>query len=112
MISVGSSSSHFTSGNRPSSIVNILLRPYNVIHRVISLIGGFGEYKNNLPSESLAINAFIVDFVFIGAGFGSEGVPPNTSNPTTKPTTKASAKAANAYHQKQSQAHNSQQSPN
>ena len=47
-----------------------------------------------------------------GAGFGSEGVPPNTSNPTTKPTAKASAETANAYHQKQSQAHNSQQSLN
>lgn len=44
-----------------------------------------------------------------GAGFGSEGVPPNTSNPTAKPTAKASAKAANAYHQKQPQAYNSQQ---
>ena len=45
-----------------------------------------------------------------GAGFGSEGVSPNTSNPTTKPTAKASAKADNAYHQKQPQANNSQQS--
>lgn len=44
-----------------------------------------------------------------GAGFGSEGVPPAIPNPTTKPTAKASAKADNAYHQKQSQAHNSQQ---
>lgn len=47
-----------------------------------------------------------------GAGFGSEGVPPNTSNPTTKPTAKASAKADNAYHQKQPQAYNSRQSLN
>lgn len=44
-----------------------------------------------------------------GAGFGSEGVPPNTSNPTTKPTAKASVKATNAHYQKQPQAHNSQQ---
>lgn len=47
-----------------------------------------------------------------GAGFRSEGVLPNTSNPTTKPTTKASAKATNAHYQKQSQANNSQQSLN
>lgn len=47
-----------------------------------------------------------------GAGFGSEGVPPAIPNPTTKSTAKASAKATNANYQKQSQAHNSQQSLN
>ena len=47
-----------------------------------------------------------------GAGFESEGVPPNTSNPTTKPTAKASAKATNTHYQKQPQAHNSQQLSN
>lgn len=47
-----------------------------------------------------------------GAGFGSEGVPPDYSNPTAKPTAKASAKADNANHQKQSQNHNIQQLPN
>ena len=40
-----------------------------------------------------------------GAGFVSEGVPPNTSNPSTKPTAKASAKADNIKHQEHPQAH-------
>ena len=47
-----------------------------------------------------------------GTGFGSEGVPPTTSNPMTKPTAKASAKATNVHYQKQSQDHNSQQLSN
>ena len=47
-----------------------------------------------------------------GAGFVKEGVPPDTSSPTAKPTAKASAEPANAYYQKQPQAHNSQQLSN
>ena len=54
---------------------------------------------------------FVVEIVLVGLvlDFSGEGVPPTISNPTTKPTAKASAKAANAYYQKQPQAHNSQQ---
>ena len=66
LISVGSLSSHFTSGNNfqfkldKESNLDDGTYPYS------ALIGGFDVYRYKEPSKSLAKNAFIVVIVFIG----------------------------------------------
>lgn len=65
-ISVGSLSSHFTSGNNFQFKIDKVSNLDDGIHPSYPLIGGFDVYRYKEPSKSLAINAFIVVLVFIG----------------------------------------------
>lgn len=65
-ISVGSLSSHFTSGNNFQFKIDKVSNLDDGIHPSAHLIGGFDVYRYKAPSKSLAINALIVVIVFIG----------------------------------------------